>query len=39
MFDAAEVARAAIFLLSEESRAVTGEVFGMDGGWSLTGVL
>jgi NAD(P)-dependent dehydrogenase (short-subunit alcohol dehydrogenase family) len=38
MFDAADVARAALFLLSEESRAVTGEVFGMDAGWSLTGV-
>ena len=38
MFDAADVARAALFLLSEESRAVTGEVLGIDGGWSLTGV-
>jgi len=38
MFEAAAVARAAVFLLSSESRAVTGEVFHVDAGWSLTGV-
>uniref|UniRef100_Q023I9 Short-chain dehydrogenase/reductase SDR n=1 Tax=Solibacter usitatus (strain Ellin6076) TaxID=234267 RepID=Q023I9_SOLUE len=38
MIEVAEVARAAVFLLSEESRSVTGEVFTIDGGWRLSGV-
>ena len=38
MFDASEIARAALFLLSEESRAITGEVFHVDGGWRVAGV-
>jgi NAD(P)-dependent dehydrogenase (short-subunit alcohol dehydrogenase family) len=38
MFDAADVARAAVFLLSDDSCSVTGEVFHVDAGWSLTGV-
>jgi enoyl-[acyl-carrier-protein] reductase (NADH) len=32
-----EIARASVFLLSDESRAVTGEVFTIDAGWSVTG--
>lgn len=35
MFEASEVARAALFLLSEDSRPVTGEVFRVDAGWSV----
>ncbi len=38
LFDAEEVARAALFLLSADSRPVTGEVLHVDGGWSLAGV-
>lgn len=38
MIDAEDVARAAIFLLSEEARSITGEVLTVDGGWSITGV-
>jgi NAD(P)-dependent dehydrogenase (short-subunit alcohol dehydrogenase family) len=38
MLDATEVARAALFLLSEESRSITGETFYMDSGWSLASV-
>jgi enoyl-[acyl-carrier-protein] reductase (NADH) len=38
MFDAAEVARAALFLLSPESRAIAGEVIHVDAGWRMTGV-
>ncbi len=38
MFDAAEVARTALFLLSPESRAITGEVFHVDAGWRMAGV-
>jgi len=38
MMDAAEVARAALFLLSEGARAITGEVLRVDAGWSLSGV-
>jgi NAD(P)-dependent dehydrogenase (short-subunit alcohol dehydrogenase family) len=38
MIDVADVARAAVFLLGEESRSITGEVFTIDGGWRLSGV-
>jgi enoyl-[acyl-carrier-protein] reductase (NADH) len=34
--DARDVAEAALYLLSGESRMVTGEVFTLDGGWSVT---
>lgn len=37
MLDAEDVARAALFLLSEESRHITGAVLPVDGGWSVTG--
>lgn len=32
-----EIARASVFLLSDESRAVTGEVFTVDAGWRVSG--
>jgi NAD(P)-dependent dehydrogenase (short-subunit alcohol dehydrogenase family) len=35
MLDAAEVANAALFFLSDESRTVTGQQLAVDGGWSL----
>ena len=35
MLDPAEVANAALFFLSDESRTVTGQVLAVDGGWSL----
>jgi NAD(P)-dependent dehydrogenase (short-subunit alcohol dehydrogenase family) len=35
MLDPAEVANAAIYFLSDESRAVTGQSLAVDGGWSL----
>ena len=38
MVDAEDVARAALFLLSEEARSITGEVLAVDAGWSVTGV-
>ena len=34
---AGDVAAAALFLLSTESRSVTGQVLLVDGGWSVTG--
>ena len=34
---AADVARAALFLLSPDSRTITGQVLVVDGGWSITG--
>jgi len=36
MVDAQEVARAALFLLSEEARPITGEVLTVDAGWAIT---
>jgi enoyl-[acyl-carrier-protein] reductase (NADH) len=38
MLDPAEVANAAVFFLSDESRAVTGQVLKVDGGWSVVSV-
>lgn len=37
MVDAEDVARAALFLLSDEARSITGEVCRVDAGWSVTG--
>jgi NAD(P)-dependent dehydrogenase (short-subunit alcohol dehydrogenase family) len=37
MVDAEDVARAALFLLSDDSRSITGEAITIDGGWSVTG--
>jgi NAD(P)-dependent dehydrogenase (short-subunit alcohol dehydrogenase family) len=34
MLDAEDVAAAALFLLGDESRHITGQVLGVDGGWS-----
>ncbi len=36
MLDAAQVARVAVFLLSEESAPITGQVIPVDGGWSVS---
>jgi NAD(P)-dependent dehydrogenase (short-subunit alcohol dehydrogenase family) len=38
MLDPAEVANAALFFLSDESRAVTGQLLKVDGGWSVISV-
>lgn len=38
LMDPDEVAQAAIFLLSDESRAITGQVLKVDGGWSIASV-
>lgn len=38
LMDPDEVAHAAIYLLSDESRAVTGQLLKVDGGWSVTSV-
>jgi NAD(P)-dependent dehydrogenase (short-subunit alcohol dehydrogenase family) len=35
MLDAGEIAEAALFLLGEESKHVTGQVLSVDGGWGL----
>ena len=37
MIDAQDVASAAIFLLSEEARSITGEVLAVDAGWKVSG--
>lgn len=37
MIDADDVARAALFLLGDESRSITGEALAVDGGWSVSG--
>ena len=38
MMDPREVAHAAVYFLSPESRAVTGQLLKVDGGWSVTSV-
>jgi NAD(P)-dependent dehydrogenase (short-subunit alcohol dehydrogenase family) len=38
MMDPDEVAQAAVFFLSDESRAVTGQLLKVDGGWSVASV-
>jgi enoyl-[acyl-carrier-protein] reductase (NADH) len=38
MLDPDEVAQAAVYFLSDESRAVTGQLLKVDGGWSVTSV-
>jgi NAD(P)-dependent dehydrogenase (short-subunit alcohol dehydrogenase family) len=38
MMDPAEVAHAAIYFLSDEARAVTGQLLKVDGGWSVMSV-
>lgn len=38
MIEAEDAARAALFLLSEEARPITGEVLAVDGGWRISGV-
>ncbi len=37
LLEAADVAETALFLLSERSHQVTGQVLAVDGGWSVTG--
>jgi len=37
IIDAGEVARVSVFLLSNDARAVTGDVITVDAGWSVTG--
>lgn len=37
LLEAADIAQTALFLLSERSRHVTGQVVAVDGGWSVTG--
>jgi NAD(P)-dependent dehydrogenase (short-subunit alcohol dehydrogenase family) len=36
MLDSADVARTALFLLGEQSRHMTGQVVGIDGGWAVS---
>ena len=38
MLDPDEVAQAALYFLSDESRAVTGQMLKVDGGWSVVSV-
>lgn len=39
MLDAQDVARLALFLMGDEARRITGEVFKIDAGWSVSSVL
>ena len=36
LIDAEEVAKAALFLLSDASRNITGDILKVDGGWSVS---
>ena len=36
LISADDVARAALFLLSDEARAITGDVLTVDAGWSVS---
>lgn len=36
MIDPDQIAAAALFLLSDESAAITGQILNVDGGWSVT---
>jgi enoyl-[acyl-carrier-protein] reductase (NADH) len=36
LVSADDVAAAAVFLLADESRAITGQVIAVDGGWTVT---
>jgi NAD(P)-dependent dehydrogenase (short-subunit alcohol dehydrogenase family) len=38
MMDPLDIAHAAVFLLSDESRSITGQVLKVDGGWSIASV-
>ena len=38
LMDSLEVAHAAVYFLSDESRAVTGQLLKVDGGWSVVSV-
>jgi NAD(P)-dependent dehydrogenase (short-subunit alcohol dehydrogenase family) len=38
MMDAIDIAHAAVFLLSDESRTITGQMLKVDGGWSIASV-
>ena len=39
LLDAVEIADAGLFLLSDESRVITGQTIAVDGGWSVTGAV
>lgn len=36
LLDGADIARAALFLLSEDARHITGQILGVDGGWAVS---
>jgi len=38
MIEAEDAARAALFLLSEDARPITGELLAVDGGWHISGI-
>jgi len=37
VMDAKDVASASVFLLSNQSKAITGEILKVDAGWSISG--